>query len=140
VAKVEATERLNDEASVAARARRGAFNVSAAGSSNFLGDRELVDDVASGRVDLAAVPPAQLPEAVAALEPEEQRAVLAETAEKRAELKRRIASLAAERDAFIDARIEAEGGAAASLDQQIYEAVREQAAPHGLEYDDGPRF
>ena len=87
-AKVDATERLTEEASVAARARRGAFNVSAAGASNLLGERELVDDVASGRVDIAAVPPAQLPAAVAALPVEEQRALLADTAQKREELKR----------------------------------------------------
>ena len=37
-------------------------------------------------------------------------------------------------------RVEAAGGADASLDQQIYEAVREQAAPLGFEYEDGPRF
>ena len=77
-AKVEATERLNEEASVAARARRGAFNVSEAGASNLLGESELVDDVASGRVDIAAVPAAQLPAAVAALPVEEQRALLAD--------------------------------------------------------------
>ena len=139
-AKVEATERLNEEASVAALARRGAFNVSEAGASNLLGESELVGDVASGRVDIAAVPAAQLPAAVAALPVEEQRALLAETAQKRAELQRQIASLAAERDAYIEDEIEAAGGARDSLDQQIYEAVREQAAPLGLDYEDGPRF
>ena len=139
-AKVDATDRLNAEASVAARARRGSFNVSAAGASNLLGERELVDDVASGRVDLAKVPAAELPAAVAALPPAEQREMLAETAEKREELKRQIAALAAERDAYIRAEVDAAGGAADSLDQQIYEAVREQAAPLGLEYEDGPRF
>jgi len=139
-AKVEATERLNEEASVAALARRGAFNVSEAGASNLLGESELVADVASGRVDIAAVPAAQLPAAVAALPVEEQRALLAATAQKRAELQRQIASLAAERDAYIEDEIEAAGGARDSLDQQIYEAVREQAAPLGLDYEDGPRF
>jgi uncharacterized protein YegL len=139
-AKVEATTRLEEEASVAARARRGAFNVTSAGEANLLGNRELVDDVASGRVDLAAVPPAQLPASVAALPEEAQRKLLAETAEKRDELKRQIADLAAQRDAYIEAQVDADGGAAASLDQQIYDAVREQAAPLGLEYEDGPRF
>jgi Mg-chelatase subunit ChlD len=140
-AKVEATTRLNEEASVAARARRGAFNVtSAAGMDNFLGQRELVDDVASGRVDVAAVPPAQLPASVAALPVDAQRELLAEAAHKREELKRQIAELAAERDRYIGAQIDAAGGADASLDQQIYDAVREQAAPHGLEYDGGPKF
>jgi Mg-chelatase subunit ChlD len=140
-AKAAAADRLNEEASVAARARRGAFNAGAVGfASNFLGERELVDEVASGRVDLAAVPPAAMPAPLAALPLEEQRAVLEQKAVKREELKRQIAALAAERDAFIEAEIEAGGGADASLDQQIYEAVREQAAPLGLEYKDGPRF
>jgi uncharacterized protein YegL len=96
-AKVDATTRLNEEASVTARARRGAFNVTSAGAGNFLGDRELVDDVASGRVDVAAVPPAQLPASVAALPVDAQRDLLAETAQKREEIKRQIADLAAKR-------------------------------------------
>ena len=139
-AKVNATTRLTEEASVAARARRGAFNVTSAGAGNFLGDRELVDDVASGRVDVAAVPPAQLPASVAALPVDAQRELLAATAEKREELKRQIADLAAQRDAYIETQVEADGGAATSLDKQIYDAVREQAAPLGLEYEGGPRF
>jgi Mg-chelatase subunit ChlD len=140
-AKTAAADRLHAEASVAARARRGAFNAGAVGfASNFLGERELVDEVASGRVDLATLPPAALPATLAALPLEEQRAAIEEKAAKREELKRQIAQLAAERDAFIGAELEASGGAGASLDQQIYEAVREQAAPLGLDYQDGPRF
>jgi Mg-chelatase subunit ChlD len=139
-AKVEATARLQEEASVGALARRGAFNASASGMGNFLGGRELVDDVASGRVDLAAVPAAALPPSIAALPAEEQKVVLAETARKREELQRQITQLAAERDAFIETEVKANGGAADSLDQQIYDAVREQAAPLGLDYEGGPKF
>ena len=139
-AKVQATDRLNQGASLGARARRGAFNVSESGAGNFLGEQELVADVASGRVDIAAVPAAELPATIAALPPELQRARLEETQQKREDLQRQIASLAAERDTFIKDELEAAGGAAASLDQQIYEAVREQAAPLGLDYEDGPRF
>jgi uncharacterized protein YegL len=139
-AKVAATTRLNEEASVSALARRGAFNASASGAGNFLGGRELVDDVASGRVDLAAVPPAAMPASLAALSPEEQSAVITANATKREELQRQIAQLAEERDAYIEAEVEAAGGAADSLDQQIYDAVREQAAPLGLSYADGPKF
>jgi Mg-chelatase subunit ChlD len=139
-AKVAATERLNDEASTAALAMRGAFNVSEGGAGNFLGERELVDDVARGRVDIAAVPSAELPAAVAALPAEEQRKLLMETAQKREELQRQIAALAAERDTYIKDEIEAQGGAADSLDQQIYDTVREQAALLGLDYEGGPSF
>jgi Mg-chelatase subunit ChlD len=140
-AKTAAADRLNEEASVAARARRGAFNAGAVGfASNFLGERELVDEVTSGRVDLGTLPPTALPASLAALPLEQQRAAIEEKAAKREELKRQIAELAAERDAFIGAELDAAGGAETSLDQQIYEAVREQAAPLGLDYRDGPRF
>jgi hypothetical protein len=139
-AKVDATTRLNEEASVAARARRGAFNVSSAGEANLLGERELVDDVASGRVAIDAIAPAQLPASVAAVAPEARAELLAQTAQKREDLKRQIADLASQRDEYIEAQVDADGGAGASLDQQIYEAVREQAAPLGLDYEHGPRF
>jgi uncharacterized protein YegL len=138
--KVAATARLNDEASVAARARRGAFNASAAGAANLLGERELVDDVASGRVDIATLPAAELPAAIAVLAPAEQAAVVSATAARRDELKREIAELAARRDEFIAQEIEADGGARDSLDAQIYDAVRDQAAPLGLQYEGGPKF
>jgi Mg-chelatase subunit ChlD len=138
--KVAATTRLREEASVAAQARRGAFNASASGAANLLGGHELVDDVASGRVDIAAVPPAALPASIAELAPEKQREVVAAKAEKRQVLQREIAKLAAERDAYIKKQVEAAGGAADSLDQQIYDAVREQAAPVGLKYEGGPKF
>jgi uncharacterized protein YegL len=139
--KIAATTRLNEEASVSARARRGVFNVSEAGvAGNFLGGRELVDDVASGRVDLDAVPAAELPATVAAAPPEARQAMVEATAQKREELQREIAKLGAERDAFIEAEVERNGGAEGSLDQQIYEAVRDQAADVGIVYDGGPKF
>jgi Mg-chelatase subunit ChlD len=138
--KVEAATRLRAEASVAAQARRGAFNASASGAANLLGGHELVDDVTSGRVDMAAVAPAALPAAIAELPRDEQRAAVAAVAEKRQTLQREITKLAAERDAYLKKEVEAAGGAAGSLDQQIYDAVREQAAPLGLRYEGGPKF
>jgi Mg-chelatase subunit ChlD len=139
-AKIAATDRLREEASPAAQARRGAFNAGASGSGNFLGGPELVADVASGRVDLAAVPAAALPPSIAALAPEEQQAHVAELAAKRETLQRQIAALAAERDTYIEVEVKKSGGATDSLDQQIYDAVREQAAPLGLSYEGGPKF
>jgi uncharacterized protein YegL len=139
-AKVDATERLRESASIAAQARRGAFNSTASGAANAIGEHELVSDVASGRVPLAAVAPASLPPELVGLSREEQSAVLAQTAKKREDLQQKIAALAEERDAFIADKVAEAGGAAGSLDQQIYDAVREQAAPAGLRYEGGPKF
>ena len=138
--KIVTGERLRREASVSAQASRGAFNAGLSGIANFLGGRELVDDVANGRVDLAAIPPEELPASLAGMTTEEQEAVIAENIAKREQLQRDIAGLAADRDAYIEQEVDAEGGAADSLDQQIFDAVREQAAPLGLDYEGGPKF
>ena len=139
--KVAASTRLRAEASPAAQARRGVFNASESGKANLLGGKDLVDDVASGRIaGTASVAQAQLPASIAALPPEKQEAAVKEAIQKRADLQRQIAEVAKDRDAFIKKKVEDAGGAAGSLDQKIYDAVREQAATKGLEYDSGPKF
>jgi Mg-chelatase subunit ChlD len=138
--KVTATARLQESASTDALARRGVFNATESGAANRIGDRELVHDVSAGRVDLGEVPPAELPEALVDLSVEEQRELITVTAQRREELQQRITELAADRDAFIEDEVKKLGGAANSLDRQIYDAVREQAAPKGLSYESGPKF
>jgi len=139
-AKVDATTRLRAAASPAAQARRGVFNASESGAGNLIGDKELVADVASGRVDIATVPAAEMPAPLVGLSRAEQEAVLKNNAQKRQTLQKQIAKLAEQRDAFIEKKVEETGGAKDSLDQQIYDAVREQAAPVGLQYEGGPKF
>ncbi|HUL82011.1 MAG TPA: vWA domain-containing protein [Gammaproteobacteria bacterium] len=138
--KVEASAALRASASPAAQARRGVFNASESGKANLLGGKDLVDDVASGRVALDAVPAAELPPSIAALPRAEQEVVVTGNRIKREDVQRQIAELAKDRDAFIKKKVEEAGGAAGSLDQKIYDAVREQAAKTGLEYDGGPKF
>jgi hypothetical protein len=138
--KVAATAKLHDGASVASRALRGAFNATASGLSNLLGDNELVDDVANGRVDLAAVPESELPDPLRDLAPAEQQAAIDGLIEKRQELQGRIAALAGERDRFVATEVAATPAAPSSLDQQIYETVRDQAKAVGLEYTEGPAY
>jgi Mg-chelatase subunit ChlD len=138
--KMAASDTLRASASPAAQARRGAFNASEAGVSNLIGGKDLAEDVASGSVDFLSVPEAELPKSIAALPRDKQEAAVADTAKKRQDLQHEIAELAKDRDAFIRKEVDAHGGAAVSLDQKIYDAVREQAAPVGLEYDGGPKF
>ena len=138
--KVEATEKLNKQASIASRARRGAFNASAGGKKNLLGENELVDAVASGRVDLDTIDKEALPASLKPLAPEEQRALIAQVAGERRELERQVQELAQKRDRYIAGKIEADGGADDSLDHKLYDAVREQASKAGLEYSDGPSY
>jgi Mg-chelatase subunit ChlD len=133
-ARLEAAAKLHAGSSAAAQARRGAFNASPAGASNFLGDGELVGEVASGRLDLSKIDKSMLPESLRPLAPVERQAVIMARAEKRAQLQREIQALSESRKAYMQERIAAAGGAEASLDEKIYGAIRDQAAKKGFEY------
>jgi hypothetical protein len=139
--KEAATDKLHTGSTLESRARRAAFNATEAGKSNLLGDKELVDDVASGRVDLSAIEPAALPAPLQSMAPDEQQALIEETAERRRALTGEIQTLAAERDAYLKRQVAERGGAKDSLDHQIYGAIREQAKAKGMMYDgDGPAY
>ena len=131
-AKTAAADKLQTVSSVESQARRAAFNVSDSGKSNFLGENELVDDIASGRVDLDEIDAAELPSTMQAMSPTAQRDMLAKSADKRAELAGQIQHLAEQRQVFLEEKVEAAGAAEASLDYKIYDAVREQAQKKGI--------
>jgi len=133
--KVAASDKLHATSSFASRARRAAFNSSESGEANFLGKGELVDDVASGRVELADIEQDQLPEAMKAMAPVQQKALIEETARRRDELQQQIGDLSEKRSGFLKKKVEEAGGAGDSLDEKIYSAVREQAAKKGLRYE-----
>jgi hypothetical protein len=133
--KVAASEKLHAASSVESRARRAAFNASKSGEANFLGDGELVDDVASGRVDISTIEEAHLPEPMQTMAPAEREAVISEKAQQRQLLQTQIKSLAQKRSSYLKEKVEAEGGASDSLDEKIYSAVREQALGKGLRYE-----
>lgn len=133
--KLEAADKLHAVSSLESQARRAAFNASASGQANLLGEGELVDDVTSGRVDLSAIDRDHLPEPLQAMAPEEQKAAITQTAKRRDKLQRQIKELAAQRSAFLLENVEERGGAKDSLDYKIYSAVREQAGKKGLRYE-----
>ena len=138
--KVAATDKLHESASLASRARRGSFNASVSGRTNLLGENELVAAVASGTVDLNKLEKDVLPEALKPMAPAEQKAFVAELAGERADLQRQIRELSLDRDGYLAKKVDDAGGLVDSLDQKLYDAVREQASEVGLEYEDGPAY
>jgi Mg-chelatase subunit ChlD len=138
--KVAATDKLHANASVASRARRGAFNATVGGRANLLGENELVSAFASGAIDLDEIDKDALPEALKPMARAEQKAYVADLAFKRDDLQRKIRELSADRDGYLAKKVEKAGGLKDSLDQRLYEAVKEQAEKAGLEYEDGPSY
>ena len=138
--KVAATDKLHEGASLASRARRGAFNSSAGGRTNLLGDNELVAAVASGSVDLNELEEDALPAALKPMARAEQDAFVAELAEERADLQLKIRELSQDRAGYLAKKVDEAGGLKDSLDQKLYNAVKEQAAEAGFKYEDGPAY
>ncbi|MEH6826008.1 MAG: vWA domain-containing protein [Motiliproteus sp.] len=134
-AKRDATAKLHKESSEAAQARRATFNASASGAGNFLGEKELVDEVASGRVDLSSIERDQLPEPMQAMSPAEQRIHIDTKAKKRQKLQQEIKDLARQRKSYLDQQVNKLEGADDSLDYRIFGAVREQAGKRGISYE-----
>ena len=139
--KKAAADKLHAKASDESRARRAAFNASASGKRNFLGDNELVDAVVAGRVDMADMDVSELPAMLQALAPEERESVVMKQAAARGELEGQIKELAEKRGSYITEKIEADGGAKDSLDDKLYRTVKRQAASVGLSYEEAaPKY
>lgn len=133
--KIAAGDKLRAEGSLSSQAQRAAYNSStAAGASNFLGERELLADLDQGKVDLAALAASELPEPLRELGAEERASLLADTRAKRESLSSDLASLAGQRQAFLDELARDNAEVERSLDHQILGAVRKQAAEKGLSY------
>jgi len=138
--KTFATRELTEVATTGARARRGVFNATESGRVNLFGDQDLVENISKGEVTLDSVPEEELPASLRELDRAEQQRTIDELAARRADLEQRIGELARSRASYIDEQVEAEGGAADSLDRQLFDIVSEQAAPAGIGFGSGPEF
>jgi len=138
--KVAAADEIVLTASVTSQARRGVFNAAAGGRANMLGEKELVDAVASGAIELEDIEADALPAALAPMPPEKQAAYIGRLAEERSDIQQRIRALADDRDEFLAKKVEEAGGLEDSLDHKLYETVKEQAGKAGFEYKDGPVY
>jgi Mg-chelatase subunit ChlD len=136
-----ASEAVRDAVPAPVLARRAAFAASTSGKAALLGDKELVDEIDSGKVSLDDIDPEELPEPLQNLSRQEQRQIIGETARRRAELQRQIEEVAAERSAYLRKRVASEGGEQDSLERKLFDTVREQAQTSGLRYNaDAPVY
>lgn len=133
--KIAATDKLHKEASTESQARRATFNTSASGKANLLGENELVDAVASGRVKLSSLPKKSLPERLQVMSPAAQEEFVGKTKKERNELESEIKQLAVQRNDYLRQKVVAEGGKKDSLDAKLYGAIRNQAKEKGLVYE-----
>jgi hypothetical protein len=121
------------DAPAEAAASRLAYLAKRGGRAN-LGRMDLVDAAAAGSVDPGTLPPSALPEPLRTLSKDERRAYVERRSAERQEIQARIATLGAERDAYLQAE-EAKAratGKADGFDAKVLDAVRAQAAAKGI--------
>jgi hypothetical protein len=95
---------------------------------------DLVDALKSGKT-LAEIPVEELPAELQALGPAQREVHVREQAERREDLQRQIAAIAAERSRFMAEQSRDDAGALQGLDAAILEGIREVAAAKGFSFD-----
>jgi Mg-chelatase subunit ChlD len=133
--KAAASAELERTTTLGSRVKRGLFNASPAGEANFLAGADLVDDLQHGRVDIDSLEESHLPAPIAALDPKARRDAIEQAGSRRAELQARMAELAEERREHVEAALRERDGIESSLDRQLFDVVKAQAATVGLHYD-----
>ena len=134
--KKQTAEKLHSELSAESQARRAAYHLTPSGRSDFLGENELLDDLASGRVQLSDIPQDYLPEPLQAMAPDARLNHIQDTTQQRQKLEEELQIISRQRADYIAGKVNTlDGKAHKSLDRRIYDTVREQAAAVGLEYD-----
>jgi len=134
-AKQLATQKLHQKLSLASRARRAEYNSSASGKKNFLGENELVNDIATGRVKLAQIANENLPPSIAALPAPKQRKAIEKLNQKRNALKQELREITGSRKAYLKKEADKLGDLKGTLDEKIYSTVKQQAKDKGIEYE-----
>ena len=111
--------------SVSVLAQRAAFKSSVQYRSSSW---DLVDAVREGKVDLSKAKPAELPENMRKMTPEQRKAHVAEKAKERARIQKAITKLHAGRKHYVaEQRKKLAGSQANSLDTVLIESLRQQA-------------
>jgi Mg-chelatase subunit ChlD len=140
-ARRETAKSIYAEAKPAAIAERTVFNASKAGAKNFGGSRELVQDVASGRVHPGEMDRSMLPEELRTMKTDELDALIATRGRQRQDLQQQIDDLAKKRQAFIQAKLkEAKDAGSLSLDAKVFRCIKSQAQAKGLIYEGEPIY
>jgi len=139
--KVQATSKLNKEASEESLARRATFNVSKSGKKNLLGKGDLIEEISNGDIALEDIPTEQLPVSIQAMDVEQQKALIAKTKQQRSEIEKEIKQLAAQREQYLKQKVAESGSKKDSLDDKIYQSIKSQAKDKGIIYsEDSARY
>jgi len=132
----KANDALYKNAPKAALAKRAEYNNTRSGARNLLGENELLEAVAEGKVDLATVDNHLLPEAISSMAIEERSSYINEQNTKRAKIKKEMLSLSEKRKTYVQEIISDADNLESSLDYQLFDTLKKQAKAKGIDYEE----
>lgn len=110
-------------------AQRSIYNMSDAGKSNFTGENELVDAVASGKVKLDSIPADNLPDSMQKLSNEAKEKFIADKLKERQEYEKQLAALNKKRQEYIQEEIKKNAAKEKdSFDSKVFKSLEAQTA------------
>ena len=129
------SEKVYAESSMASQARRAKYNLSDSASSIASKEKELLQAIERGEVELDEIAEAELPQSIAEASSSTRKQVVEGKLAERKAIKAELAKLSEERQAYIKTQREKLGAGKKSLDDKLLATLKEQAMDKGLKYD-----
>ena len=139
--KLDAVKDIYSKAKPSAIAKRSSYNMSSSGKKNLLGEQELVDSVASGRVKLEEIKETELPAEMQKMSAVERKKHIETKNKERKKISTELKTLAEKRQAYIRKIVSKEKDKGKnSLDMKIYECIQTQAADKEIVYKETLKY
>ena len=139
--RITNSEKIYKDASISAQAARVAFNAGRGGKGNFIGKKELVDDIENGRVKLPEIKTDEMNEQLKDMTTEQQKAYIEKMSAKRKEIQKQVQELSEKRQTYIKEQVNKNQlDKKQTLDSALFDSIQQQAAKRNISYRDGPLY
>lgn len=136
------SRKITSGSTVSTKAQRAEYNASAAGKSGYAGSKELLNDVAVGKVKPSAIKQDELPEEFKQLQGKELESALKSKIARRDSLNQQLSILSRKRQEYIDTDLKNREGSEVenSFNYKVYDNVKKQAAKKNIKLKDKAKF
>ncbi|PCJ63057.1 MAG: hypothetical protein COA79_02785 [Planctomycetota bacterium] len=118
---------ISKESSSSSFAQRACYNISSAGKKNYLGSKELVNDVSNGKINLDTLAEKELPAELKKVKKSERKGYVLKLSKERNELEKKILKLTKKRQQHIQKQVVDKKGDKNSFDQKVFKCIQSQA-------------
>ncbi|MES2479282.1 MAG: vWA domain-containing protein [Bacteroidota bacterium] len=140
--KKMASRKITSGSAVSTKAQRAEYNATAAGKSGYTGSKELLNDVAEGKVKASALKQEELPEELKNLRGKELEIAVQRKIVQRDSLNKKMILLSRKRQEFIDADLNKRDQSEVenSFNYKVYDNVKKQAAKKNIKLKEKAKF